>query len=162
MIIFLSTTTQMGSNSSGWAIGLQSESKCCLARTVTTKSKLEPREKCNSSCMARHRGQLAASPVHLSLSPKSLLTQTSFTLQKKSLGCGQRWLSLIYFMCDTVMPGVCNVKNCTVIYILYLMITLRHNSDPVRTGWRKWQVFRTYFFPTHSFWKNHSGGIILL
>lgn len=85
MLIFLSTTAQMGSNSSGWAMGLQSQSKCCLARAVITKSKLEPREKCNSSCMAKHRGQLAASPKHLFLSPKSLLPQTSFTLQKNHL-----------------------------------------------------------------------------
>lgn len=67
--VTLSTPTQMGGNSSGSVLGLQSESKCCLASAVITKSKLEPREKCNSCRMARRRGELAASPLCLFLSP---------------------------------------------------------------------------------------------
>ncbi len=111
LMAILSTQTQMGGNSSGSAVALQSESKYCLASALITKSKLEPREKCNSGRMARHRGGLAAGPVCLFFSPVSLLTQTSFVLQQNhqktfsNLQINVLWLSLIYFTCGSVMSG---------------------------------------------------------
>lgn len=111
MPVALSTPTQMGGNSSGSAIGLQSESKYCLALAVITKSKLEPREKCNSGRMARHRGGLAASPVCLFLSPKGLLTQTSFTAVR-SPGDIQQFANKFFMtVIDLFHVWICHVWN---------------------------------------------------